>query len=258
MSASRHDQELSGAFDDQAALFERAPVQSDPAALERLVRFANFPAGASLLDAGCGPGLVAEAFLKAGLRVFGVDLSAEMIDRARKRCGFAADSARFVQGSIHGESPAELAPFDGAYSRYVLHHVEDPRAFLARQVELVRPGGVVVLCDHLTDPDPAHARRHQEMEVARDRTHTRNLTGGEIVDLFASVGLLDVSYVEEEFSLDFDEWFDRGSPNSPKQDVRAVLAEGLAARGFRTATSPGAEGAIRIDCVRALVRGVNP
>jgi hypothetical protein len=32
-----HDQALASAFDDQAAKFERAPVQSDPAALERLV-----------------------------------------------------------------------------------------------------------------------------------------------------------------------------------------------------------------------------
>jgi hypothetical protein len=33
-----HDQALARAFDVQAPRFERAPVQSDPAALERLVR----------------------------------------------------------------------------------------------------------------------------------------------------------------------------------------------------------------------------
>jgi hypothetical protein len=36
-----HDQALATAFDGQAAKFERAPVQSDPAALERLVRAAD-------------------------------------------------------------------------------------------------------------------------------------------------------------------------------------------------------------------------
>jgi len=254
MNQQRHDQDLSGAFDDQAAKFERAPVQSDPKAIERLVRAADFPPDASLLDAGCGPGLVSEAFLRSGRRVFGVDLSAVMIERAKVRCAFAGGAARFVQGSVHGAEAAEHAPFDGAYSRYVLHHVVDPGAFLARQVDLVRPGGVVVLSDHITDPDPAHARRHQDMEIARDRTHTRNLSGGEIVDLFAAVGLKDVSYVEEEFTLDFDEWFDRGSPSGSKQDVRDVLLRGLAARGFRTVVQPG--GAIRIDCIRAVARGV--
>jgi len=248
-----HDVRLSEAFDGQAAKFEKAPVQSDPAALLRLVEFADFAAGSRLLDAGCGPGLVTAAFLQARCQVVGVDLSPVMIERARARCAFAGDGARFVLGSVHDEGVADLVPFDGAYSRYVLHHVVDPAAFLARQVELVRSGGVVVLCDHITDPVPDLAGRHQHFEVARDRTHTRNLTGGGLVDLFASAGLRDVSYVEEEFSLDFDEWFDRGTPAEAKADVREALLRGLDARGFRIV--PGPSGSIRIDCVRAIVRG---
>jgi SAM-dependent methyltransferase len=248
-----HDRDLAGAFDDQAPKFERAPVQSDPAALARLVREAGFPPGARLLDAGCGPGLVAEAFLKAGCRVVGVDLSPVMIEKARDRCAFAGDAATFVQASVYSAEVAGMGPFDGTYSRYVLHHVLDARAFLARQAELVRPGGRIVLCDHLTSPDPAAAKRHQELEVARDRTHTRNLTGGELIDLFAAAGLEDVRYVEEGFELDFDEWFDRGAPGASKASVREVLQRGLDARGFRVA--PGQDPSIRIECVRAVVSG---
>ena len=151
---SDHNRELAEAFDQQAPRFERAPVQSDPAALSRLVTFAGFPAGARVLDAGCGPGLVSEALLNAGLRVMGVDLSAEMIRRAGLRCGFAADRAEFRQASVFDASLDALGPFDGAISRYVLHHVEDPLAFVSRQVELLRPGGILVLSDHVTDTDP--------------------------------------------------------------------------------------------------------
>jgi ubiquinone/menaquinone biosynthesis C-methylase UbiE len=248
-----HDRDLAGAFDDQAPKFEKAPVQSDPAALERLVREAGFPPGARLLDAGCGPGLVAEAFLRAGFRVVGADLSPAMIERARARCAFAGDAAEFVQASVHSAEVAALGPFDGAYSRYVLHHVLDPRAFLARQVDLVRPGGRIVLCDHLTSPDPAAARKHQDLEVARDRTHTRNLTGGELVDLLAAAGLDEIRLVEEGFELDFDEWFDRGTPGESKASVREVLLRGVDARGFRVATGQGPS--IRIECVRAIVGG---
>ncbi|WP_337176283.1 class I SAM-dependent methyltransferase [Paludisphaera sp.] len=248
-----HDRELAGAFDGQAPKFEKAPVQSDPAALERLTREAGFPSGSRLLDAGCGPGLVAEAFLRAGCRVVGADLSAVMIEKARARCAYAGEAATFIQASIHSAEVAELGPFDGAYSRYVLHHVLDPRAFLARQVELVRPGGRIILCDHLASPDPAAARRHQELEVARDRTHTRNLSGGELVDLFAGAGLEDVRYCEEPFELDFDEWFDRGTPGESKASVREVMLAGVDARGFRVA--PGQSPSIRIECVRAIVSG---
>src|SRR5262249_39333888 len=70
-----HDRERALAFDSQAARSEVAPVQSDPVALERLVRESDLPAGGLVLDAGCGPGLVSAALLAAGSRVVEVDLS---------------------------------------------------------------------------------------------------------------------------------------------------------------------------------------
>src|SRR5438045_1414960 len=97
---SDHDERLAAAFDGQAAQFERAPVQSDPAALERLVRMADLPPGAWVLDAGCGPGLVSAALLHAGCRVLGVDLSNEMIARARRRCEAYGSRAQFERKSV--------------------------------------------------------------------------------------------------------------------------------------------------------------
>jgi len=249
-----HDRALAEAFDGQADRFERAPVQSDPAALARLVAFAGFDAEALVLDAGCGPGLVSEAFLEGGCRVVGVDLSAEMVARARRRCERFGDRARFDRQSIF--APIQGGPFDAAVSRYVLHHVFDPLGFVRRQVEFLRPGGLLVVCDHATDPDKALADRHEVLERQRDETHTRNLTAGGLVDLLAAAGLADVRLVEEPFTLDFDEWFDRGTPSAPKAEVRARLLEGPPARGFRPTALPG--GAVRIDCVRALVRGRAP
>src|SRR5438309_6423363 len=93
---------LAEAFDGQAARFERAPVQTDPVALARMVEFARLQADSRVLDAGCGPGLVAEAFLAAGHRVHGVDLAGEMVRRARERCVRFGARARFEQGSVSG------------------------------------------------------------------------------------------------------------------------------------------------------------
>jgi 2-polyprenyl-3-methyl-5-hydroxy-6-metoxy-1,4-benzoquinol methylase len=249
-----HDQDLASAFDDQAAKFERAPVQSDPAALGRLVRAADLPAGSRILDAGCGPGLVSEALLAAGHRVVGVDLSAEMIARARKRCAAYGDRAYFEQASLH--DPELAGPFDAAISRYVLHHVTDPLAFVARQLELLRPGGVVVLSDHTSDPDPDGAARPEAIERARDRTHIRNLTPGALVDLLARAGSVAIRLIEEEFTLDFDEWFDRGTPAASKASVRERILSAPPIRGFRPTLRD--DGAVRIDCFRAIVRGVKP
>jgi SAM-dependent methyltransferase len=251
-----HDRALSEAFDVQAPRFERAPVQSDPVALARLAGTVGLPADSLLLDAGCGPGLVCESLLMAGYRVVGVDLSQEMIERARKRCAPWGDGARFHRVSLFDPSIEGLGPFDGVISRYVLHHVVDPPAFLGRQVSLLRPGGVVVLCDHETDPDPRRAELHEAIERARDRTHTRNLTAGQLLDLMARSGLVDLQLAEERFTLDFDEWFDRGTPAMDKAEVRSLIASGPSIRGFDP--RPRADGGLSIDCVRALARGVKP
>lgn len=250
---SAHDRDVAQAFDGQAARFEASPVQSDPSLLARLVAFAAFPARARLLDGGCGPGLVSEAFAAAGFPLLGVDLSAEMIRRAQARCARFGGRAAFRQGSVFELPPGER--FGGAVSRHVIHHVQDPQAFVDRQVAHLEPGGVLVACDHTTDPRAAAAGAHQNIERARDRTHTRNLTPGELLDLFASAGLTDLELREEAFTLDFDEWFDRGTPAAPKDDVRAqVLA--ATARGFTARPEP--TGALTIRCWRAYVRGVKP
>jgi SAM-dependent methyltransferase len=248
-----HDSELAQAFDAQAAEFERAPAMTDEAALRQLVAYADLPPGARVLDAGCGPGLVAEAFLEAGHEVTGVDLSTEMVARARARCARFGARARFEQRSVFELQPS--APFDAAVSRLVLHHVEDPLRFLRHQTALVRPGGVVVASDHTTDPEPGPAEWHQEIERARDRTHVRNLTPGELVDLFGRAGLADVRLVEERYENLFDAWFDRGSPALPKAAVRARL---LAGRARTFVPVPRADGEIVLASVRALVRGRRP
>jgi SAM-dependent methyltransferase len=242
---------LAEAFDGQAARFERAPVQTDPVALTRMVEFAALPPDSHVLDAGCGPGIVAESFLAAGHRVHGVDLAGEMVRRARERCARFGARARFDQGSIEGLAPE--APFDAAVSRFVVHHAADPIAFIRAKAERVRPGGVVLASDHVTDQDEAAARWHREIERARDRTHERSLTPGELVDAFGRAGLSSVQLLEDPFELDFDEWFDRGTPALPKEEVRSRVLAGRA-RGFDPQKRP--DGGITVRCIRALVRGV--
>ena len=72
-------------------------MQSDPAAIARLVREANFPPGGHVLDAGCGPGLVSSGLLDAGLDVVGVDLSTEMIERGRASVVWLTEAGEFLR-----------------------------------------------------------------------------------------------------------------------------------------------------------------
>ncbi len=73
------------------------------------------------------------------------------------------------------------------------------------------------------------------------------------LNLFAGAGLVSIRFAEESFVLDFDEWFDRSTPGESKESVRTRLLSGPAIRTFRPTALPG--GAVRIDCIRASVRG---
>jgi SAM-dependent methyltransferase len=246
------DSRVAAAFDPRAEAFQTRPVQSDPALLAWLLQAADLPPGSLVLDAGCGPGLVSEVLLMAGHRVVGVDLSAGMIAFARQRCGRFGDRAAFLQQSIN--DPLPLGPFDAAVSRFVVHHVPDAAAFLQRQTELVRPGGVVVACDHTTDPDAAAAAWQNDIESSRDHTHSHSLSPGQLLDTLAAAGLSDLRLVEHPITLDFDEWFDAGAPVATKEVVRQRLLSGRRNRSFSPELLSG--GRVRIRGWLAVARGV--
>jgi 2-polyprenyl-3-methyl-5-hydroxy-6-metoxy-1,4-benzoquinol methylase len=254
-----HTHAVAAAFDKQAPAFEQGPIQTDHRLLEGFVRFADVPTGGRVLDAGCGPGLLAEAFLidERNYTVHGLDVSGEMVQRARARCERFADRAEFVQEEFIASRPRREG-YDAAVSRLVLHHVPDPEAFVRSMTAAVRPGGVVALADHVADADASLAEWHRRVEVMRDASHTVNLSAGAMVDLAAQCGLRELVYEEHTISTDFDEWFSRGTHSVTRDEcLRELLsAEGRRSRAWRAELGP--DGSVSMTGVVAFVRGRVP
>ncbi len=100
--------------------------------------------GLTVLDIGCGGGLVAEPLTRLGARVTGIDPAADTIAAAASHAlsqGLAIDyrAARAETLRDAGES------FDAVLCLEVVEHVPDVRAFLAVATKLVRPGGLLIL-----------------------------------------------------------------------------------------------------------------
>lgn len=101
------------------------------------------PAGASVLDAGCGGGRYTVAWTRVGAaEATGVDISEIGIADARRRADEAGTTGvRFEQGSVL-DLPYEEGSFDVVFSNGVLHHTTDWEQGVDELVRVLRPGGL--------------------------------------------------------------------------------------------------------------------
>jgi SAM-dependent methyltransferase len=99
-------------------------------------------------DMGCGPGHVARYLHERGVQVCGVDLSAEMVDRARR----LTPAVEFQQGDMMALDTPDGA-WVGIAAFYSLIHIPrtDMLHALAELRRLLRPGGVLLLSFHIGD-----------------------------------------------------------------------------------------------------------
>ncbi|SEN96473.1 Methyltransferase domain-containing protein [Actinacidiphila rubida] len=102
---------------------------------------------ATLLDVGCGTGLVTGLMTRPGLRVFGVDASPGMARVAAGRVG-----PTLVIGDSRG-LPFADASLDAVSAVWLLHLLPDAPAVIAECARVLRPGGVFVTT---VDKDAGH------------------------------------------------------------------------------------------------------
>jgi len=122
--------------------------------------------GESVLDAGCGTGLLLEQqALAVGPegRVEGIDYSEDMLDQARQRC---ADMPQvgFHQGSVES-LPFDDASFDALSCTQCLLYVDEVERALAEFYRVLKPGGRIAVLE--TDWTGAILNSHDQSLTRR-------------------------------------------------------------------------------------------
>jgi demethylmenaquinone methyltransferase / 2-methoxy-6-polyprenyl-1,4-benzoquinol methylase len=103
----------------------------------RLAALAVVRPGDRVLDGACGTGDLAVADLRAGAgSVVGVDFSARMLERARRK----APEVEWVEGDLLA-LPFEDASFDSATVGFGIRNVADLEGALGELRRVLRPGG---------------------------------------------------------------------------------------------------------------------
>jgi SAM-dependent methyltransferase len=148
------------------------------------------------VDVGCGTGedAMALATILPGGGAVGVDVSAAMVEEARRRAEAVGSAATFVV------APAEQLPFgddevDVLRCERTLQHVPDPSAAVAEMARVLRPGGRVAVID--TDwrsvtvwpGDPVVTSAVRDAWVA---SFANAAAGGQLPDLLLSAGFVDL------------------------------------------------------------------
>jgi 2-polyprenyl-3-methyl-5-hydroxy-6-metoxy-1,4-benzoquinol methylase len=138
-------------WDEAAAAFDNEPDHGlrDPSvrgAWTKLLK-AWLPATrAAILDVGCGTGSLSVVLAELGHDVTGIDLSPAMISRAAAK---AADAGQSISFQVMDAAFPHLSLhyFDAIVCRHLLWALPEPAQVLRRWVELLKPGGRLVLIE---------------------------------------------------------------------------------------------------------------
>lgn len=120
-----------------------APLEAltTPAA-GRLVRLAGVQSGQRVLDAACGTGVVAITSARRGAQVTGLDLTPELIERARENARIANVAVEWHEGDVE-QLPFPDATFDVVVSQFGHIFAPRPEVAIAQMLRVLRPGGTI-------------------------------------------------------------------------------------------------------------------
>lgn len=116
-------------------------VRTIPCAAQ-LVKRAGVRAGQRVLDVACGTGVVAVTAARLGTRVTGIDLTPELLERARDNSRIAAVEIDWLEGDVEN-LPFEDVSFDVVLSQFGHIFAPRPEVAIGEMLRVLKPGGTI-------------------------------------------------------------------------------------------------------------------
>jgi len=164
-----------GHYQEDASYFDYFKGEETAAGKEELRRLhqaitKHIPKETKLiLDVGCGNGWVAKYFLPKGKNVISMDIALKNPQKVLKE-NSGENHAAVVADAYH--LPFKKTSFDAIIAAEIMEHVYDPKLFISSLMEVLKPGGTLVittpynekieyfLCVHCNKPTPKNAHLH--------------------------------------------------------------------------------------------------
>lgn len=122
-------------------MFAPYEVHTTPTAA-LLVTRAGIRSGQRVLDVACGTGVVSVTAAQRGAQVTALDLTPELLDRARENARIAAVKIDFHEGDVE-HLPFDDASFDVVLSQFGHIFAPRPEVAIAQMLRVLKPGGTI-------------------------------------------------------------------------------------------------------------------
>jgi 2-polyprenyl-3-methyl-5-hydroxy-6-metoxy-1,4-benzoquinol methylase len=225
---NQHNHLIIEQFTKQAVPFVEMPEHSEAEAMRLLLKALELTPSETVLDVGCGPGLVATAIAPHVASVTGIDITPAMITQAEKSQTEKKLTNLSWQVADVNQLPFREADFSRVVSRYTFHHFLQPQMVLKEMIRVCQPGGLVVVADAFTLEEQEKADQYNTMEKLRDPSHTRALRRSELQQLFEDSGLKDIQISFYRLHMELEKILAASFPNPGDQDkLRQLFMEDL-------------------------------
>jgi SAM-dependent methyltransferase len=108
----------------------------------RLVKWAGVRSGRRVLDVACGTGVVSVTAARLGARVTGLDLTPELLERARENARIAGVEIDWHEGDVE-KLPFGDATFDFVLSEFGHIFAPRPEVAIGEMLRVLKPGGTI-------------------------------------------------------------------------------------------------------------------
>ena len=158
--------------------------------LPRLVEIARPQPDWLVLDVACGGGHTALRFALHVAQVIASDTAAQMLKAARTfilNQGIKNVAFNFADAE---SLPFKNGTFDLVTCRIAPHHFLQCYRFIEQSVRVLKPGGTLLVQDHVLPENKRAGRYLEKFEKLRDPSHNRAFTQTQWVDMFRDTGLI--------------------------------------------------------------------
>ncbi len=152
MLSAELKQQIHDRWDARARTYDKSPghgIHSDrekQAWLNILAAAMDHKTGQRVLDVGTGTGALALLLAELGHDASGIDLSEQMLQKARNKAKEKGLNAVFRTGDAESP-PFDPESFDAIVSRHLLWTLPNPETAVKAWAGLLKPGGAIVIID---------------------------------------------------------------------------------------------------------------